>query len=194
MKTKVVRAVRGCVLVCALFAAPASFAQSNAVVRIMAANLTGNSQTYGDSQIRILQGLKPDIICIQEFKYGGNSDAEIRAFVDTAFGPTFEYTRETNASYDIPNGIISRYPIVAAGSWDDTQSPNRGFAWARIRLPGTNDLLAVSVHLLTSNESTRGMEATELRALEKRGVKVTAQDLPGARCVPLADLLNGSDL
>jgi mannose/fructose/N-acetylgalactosamine-specific phosphotransferase system component IIB len=37
-------------------------------------------------------------------------------------------------------------------------------------------------------------EATELRALEKRGVKVTAQDLPGARCVPLEDLLNGSDL
>lgn len=37
-------------------------------------------------------------------------------------------------------------------------------------------------------------EAAELRALAARGVKVTAQDLPGARCVPLEDLLNGTDL
>jgi len=37
-------------------------------------------------------------------------------------------------------------------------------------------------------------EAGELRALAARGVKVTAQDLPGARCVPLEDLLNGSEL
>lgn len=37
-------------------------------------------------------------------------------------------------------------------------------------------------------------EAGELRALAARGVKVTAQDLPGARCVPLDDLLNGRDL
>ncbi len=155
----------GCFLVAG---GPAPFpvrAQSNVIIRVLAANLTGNSQTYGDSQIRIFQGLKPDIICIQEFKYAGDTDSDIRSFVDTAFGPTFQYTRETNASYDIPNGVISRYPIVAAGSWDDAQSPNRGFAWARIDLPGTNDLLAVSVHLLTSSESTRGLEATELRAI-----------------------------
>ena len=36
-------------------------------------------------------------------------------------------------------------------------------------------------------------EAAELRSLAARGVKVTAQDLPGARCVPLDDLLNGND-
>lgn len=172
MKTNVVRfvAVLGCFFIC--FATPRLYAQNTTVVRVMASNLTGNSQTYGDSQVRILQGLKPDIVCIQEFKYGGNSDADIRAFVDTAFGPTFEYTRETNVSYDIPNGVISRYPIVAAGSWDDAQSPNRGFAWARIRLPGTNDLLAVSVHLLTSDSATRGMEATELRAILQTNVNV----------------------
>jgi len=35
-------------------------------------------------------------------------------------------------------------------------------------------------------------EANELRALAARGVKVTAQDLPGARPVPLDDLLNGT--
>lgn len=138
----------------------------------MAANLTGNSQTYGDSQIRIFQGLKPDVICIQEFNYLGNSAAEIRAFVDTAFGASFQYTRETNGSYNIPNGVISRYPISAAGSWDDSQSPNRGFAWARIKLPGTNELLAVSVHLLTSDSATRGMEAAELRAILQTNVNV----------------------
>ena len=51
-------------------------------------------------------------------------------------------------SGDIPNGIISRYPIVASGSWVDTvqSQPNRGFAWAQIALPGTNDLYVVSVH------------------------------------------------
>ncbi|HEX5219954.1 MAG TPA: immunoglobulin domain-containing protein, partial [Verrucomicrobiae bacterium] len=138
----------------------------------MAANLPGNSQEYGTPQIRILQGLKPDIVCIQEFNYLGNSAAQIRSFVDTAFGPTFQYTRETNAAYQIPNGIISRYPIVAAGSWDDSESPNRGFAWARIDLPGTNDLLAVSVHFLTSDSATRGREAAELRAILQTNVNV----------------------
>lgn len=165
MKTKVVplAALIGCFFVC-LTAARAQ-AQSNLTVRVMAANLTGNSQTYGDSQIRIFQGLKPDVICIQEFKYGGNTDSEIRSLVDTAFGPAFQYTRETNASYDIPNGVISRWPIIAAGSWDDSQSPNRGFAWAQIDLPGSNDLYAVSVHLLTSDSATRGQEAVELKAI-----------------------------
>lgn len=35
-------------------------------------------------------------------------------------------------------------------------------------------------------------EAAGLRALAATGVKVTAQDLPGARAVPLDDLLNGA--
>jgi endonuclease/exonuclease/phosphatase family metal-dependent hydrolase len=167
VKTKVVpfAAVLGCFFVCC-FSLPLQVeAQSNVSVRVLAANLTGNSQTYGDSQIRIFQGLKPDVICIQEFKYAGNTPADIRTFVDSAFGTSFEYTRETNSSYDIPNGIISRWPIIAAGSWDDTQSPNRGFAWAQIDLPGSNDLYAVSVHLLTADSATRGQEATELKAI-----------------------------
>ena len=36
------------------------------------------------------------------------------------------------------NGIISRYPILNSGSWDDPQIPDRGFAWAQLALPGTN--------------------------------------------------------
>jgi PTS system mannose-specific IIB component/fructoselysine and glucoselysine-specific PTS system IIB component len=37
-------------------------------------------------------------------------------------------------------------------------------------------------------------EESQLRALAARGVKVSAQDLPGARSVSLDDLLTGSDL
>jgi len=133
---------------------------SNVVVRVMASNLTGNSQTYGAPQIRIFQGLKPDVVCIQEFNYGG----DIRAFVDEAFGTNFNYFRESG--YNIPNGIISRWPIINSGSWDDTEIPDRGFAWAQIDLPGTNNLYAVSVHLSSSGgSSTRATEAANLKTL-----------------------------
>jgi endonuclease/exonuclease/phosphatase family metal-dependent hydrolase len=150
-----------------LFSVLSIVAQSNLPVRVMAANTTsGNGQSYLDPGIRIFQGLNPDIVCIQEFNYQSDSVADMRAFVDTAFGTSFSYYRETSGSYDIPNGVISRWPIVAAGSWDDSESPNRGYAWAQIDLPGiTNDLYVVSVHLLTANASTRNAEATELKSL-----------------------------
>ena len=44
-------------------------------------------------------------------------------------------------------------------------SPNRGFAWAQIDLPGTNDIYIVSVHLLTSSASNRAAEAANLKVL-----------------------------
>ncbi|HSU56973.1 MAG TPA: immunoglobulin domain-containing protein [Candidatus Dormibacteraeota bacterium] len=141
---------------------------SNVNVRIMAANLNGNTQSYQPFALRIFQGLKPDVVAIQEFNYNGNTDSDFRSFVDSAFGTNFVYFRENfTGSGDIPNGVISRYPIVAAGSWPDTQQsqPNRGFAWAQIHLPGTNDLYVVSVHLLTSSASTRATEATALKGL-----------------------------
>src|ERR1051325_4016578 len=127
----------------ALFITTPLFAQSNVVLRIMAANLTGNSQTYGAPQIRIFQGLKPDVVCIQEFNYGGNSSTEFRAFVDEAFGTNFSYFRETNAVYQIPNGIISRYPLLGAGQWTDTEVRNRGLAGGGIFVPRTIELLEV---------------------------------------------------
>jgi endonuclease/exonuclease/phosphatase family metal-dependent hydrolase len=127
---------------------------TNVVVRVMAANLTGDSQEYEAPQIRILQGLKPDVVAIQEFRYGESTPGEIRAFVDAAFGPEFAWYRENYvANGDIPNGVISRYPIIEGGSWDDPYLNNRGFAWARIDLPGTNDLYVVSVHLKADNSS-----------------------------------------
>jgi endonuclease/exonuclease/phosphatase family metal-dependent hydrolase len=140
---------------------------TNTVVRVMAANVTGGAQQYEDFAIRIFQGLKPDIIAIQEFNYLSETPAQIRSFVDTAFGTNFYYFRESAAGYQIPNGIISRYPFVSTGQWTDAQISNRGFAWARIDVPGTNDLYVVSVHLKASSgdASVRAAQAAALKSL-----------------------------
>jgi endonuclease/exonuclease/phosphatase family metal-dependent hydrolase len=149
-------------------------AQSNVNVRVMAANLNGNTQSYQPFALRILQGLKPDVVAIQEFNYtstnglGTSTPAAMREMIDTAFGTNFVYYREPfNGNGDIPNGIISRWPILTNSSWTDTvqSQPNRGFAWAQIDLPGTNDLYIVSVHLLTSSASNRAAESANLKAL-----------------------------
>jgi endonuclease/exonuclease/phosphatase family metal-dependent hydrolase len=131
-------------------------------VRLMAANTTsGTLQSYDPGHgTRIFQGTRPDVVLIQEFNYGDNSASAIRGFVDTTFGSTFHYYREDAAQ--IPNGVISRWPIVAAGEWDDPYVSNRDFAWARIDIPGAKDLWVVSVHLLTSDATTRNNEATNL--------------------------------
>ena len=147
---------------------------SNVTFRIMAANLSsGNNQRYETPGLNILRGLKPDIVAIQEFNYastgsaGVNTAAAFREMIDGAFGTNFVYFRETSNSFTIPNGVISRWPILASGSWDDTLIPDRGFCWARIDLPGTNDLYVVSVHLKASSSSsgTRSSEATALKTL-----------------------------
>ncbi|MFY1831479.1 lamin tail domain-containing protein [Myxococcus fulvus] len=137
-------------------------ALANVRLRLMAANLSsGNGQDYDPGHgLRIFQGTDADIVMIQEFNYKTDSAADLRSFVDTAFGPGFSYYREAGAQ--IPNGIISRYPIIASGEWDDPQVTNRDFAWARIDIPGPKDLWAVSVHLLTANASTRNTEAVSL--------------------------------
>ena len=103
---------------------------------------------------------------MQEFNVGNNSTATIRGMIDTTFGTNFSYFRESG--YSIPNGIISRYPIVTNGSYDTPDLPDRGYAWAQIHLPGTNDLYIVSVHLKASsgsaNETRRATEANEITA------------------------------
>jgi endonuclease/exonuclease/phosphatase family metal-dependent hydrolase len=136
------------------------------VIRVMAANLNGNSQTYEPFALRIFQGLKPDVVAIQEFNYLNNSPANLRAMVDTAFGTNYGYYREPG--YAIPNGIISRFPVLASGSWADALQgiPNRGFAWAQLDVPGSNDLYVVSVHLLSgAGASARAQEAGNLATL-----------------------------
>jgi endonuclease/exonuclease/phosphatase family metal-dependent hydrolase len=141
-------------------------------VRLMAANTTsGNYQNYDPGEgIRIFQGTKPDVVMIQEFNYGDNSATALRNFVNTAFGTSFSYYREGAAQ--IPNGVISRWPILAAGEWDDPYVSNRDFAWARIDVPGPRDLWVVSVHLLTSDATTRNNEASNLVSRIKANIPV----------------------
>ncbi len=161
--------------------------ETNVTLRVMAANLTsGTGQAYESPGIRIFQGLKPDVVTIQEFNYSDNSAASLRSFVNTAFGTNFSYYRESG--YSIPNGIISRYPIVTSGSWVDVDAGvnDRGFAWAQIDVPGTNDLYAVSIHLKASNTSTdparRYAQTTNLVNLIKANFRSNAWIVVGGDC------------
>lgn len=131
-------------------------------LRVVAANISsGQASTYDSGEgIRIFQGLHPDVALIQELNYGTNSDADMASFVTTAFGANYTHYREPGLQ--IPNGIVSRYPIEASGHWTDPSVSNRGFAWAKIQVPGTHPLWAVSVHLLTSGAANRKTEATAL--------------------------------
>ena len=130
-------------------------------IRIVAGNISsGSGQNYDLGHgIRIFQGLKPDVVLIQEFNYLTKSPADIREFVNTTFGPGFSYFRESNTG-SIPNGVISRYPILESGQWVSTVA-ERDYAWARIDLPGPRELLAISVHLPTT-DSAQPAEALDL--------------------------------
>src|SRR5256885_9740468 len=119
-------------IVAMLFGFVSLSAQSSKILlRVMSANLNGNTQNYQPFALRIFEGLKPDVVAIQEFNYdstnglGGNTPAAFREMIDSAFGTNFVYMRETG-SYNIPNGVISRYPIVAFGQWDDSLVNDRG--------------------------------------------------------------------
>jgi hypothetical protein len=134
-------------------------------IRAMAANLSsGNDQSYDRGEgMRIFQGLKPDVVMIQEFNYKKNSPEDIRSMIDEAFGPDFHYYRENEPSDQIPNGVISRFPILESGEWEDKEMPNRDFAWAKLDLPGDRELWVISVHLSASKAPKRKLEAEELR-------------------------------
>lgn len=137
-------------------------APSGEIVRIAAANLTsGDNQSYTLGHgIRILQGIHADIILLQEFNYQSNTPAQLSALVTAICGAECVYARGPVAK--IPNGVVSRYPIVDSGSWTDTQVANRDFVWARVDVPGDEDVLAISVHLLGSSSTKRAIEATNL--------------------------------
>ena len=130
-------------------------------LRLMAGNLTTGSQNYNNGEgIRIFKGTAPDIAMVQEMRYGANTPADIRTFVNLAFGPEFSYYR--GSSGNIPNGVVSRYPILAAGDWVDVKVGDRAFTWARIDIPGDTHLFAISVHLLTSSAANRQAESQNL--------------------------------
>ncbi|MBC7974155.1 MAG: lamin tail domain-containing protein, partial [Myxococcales bacterium] len=131
-------------------------------LRLVAGNITsGNGQAYEPPGIRIFRGIAPDIAMIQEFNFAGGTPTDLRSFVDQAFGPEFNFTRGASVQ-QIPNGVVTRYPILDSGEWVDPEVSNRAFTWARLDIPGPIDLVAISVHLLTANASTRNAEAIEL--------------------------------
>lgn len=144
--------------------------RADELVRIMAANTSsGNGQSYDPGHgNRIFLGLDPDIALVQEMNVtlngSKNSAATYRQWVNENFGSSFFYHVETGKS--IPNGIVSKYPFLATGVWEDTQMPDREFVWARIDLPGDMNLLAISVHLSSGGgSSVRNTQAGNLRTL-----------------------------
>ncbi|MBI4861172.1 MAG: endonuclease/exonuclease/phosphatase family protein [Candidatus Riflebacteria bacterium] len=155
-------------LVLALFSWSLASAQSTQI-RIVAANLTsGNDQSYDPGHgIRILKALKPDVVMIQEFRYTRGPVAQM---VKEIVGPSSYFYREDG--YELPNGVLSRWPIKEAGSWKDPHIGNRGLTWARIDIPGDRDLWAVSLHLKAGGDSkqVRMQEAEVLVGLVKKKV------------------------
>ncbi len=135
-------------------------------VRVAASNLTsGRYQTYAlaseaeGAGARILQFLKPDVVLMQEF----NTDVAIEDWVSDTFGEEFEFSREEeDGKNGIPNGVVSRFPIVESGEWEDETQTNRDFAWAKIALPNGRTLWAISVHLYSQRSEVRVEEAEEL--------------------------------
>lgn len=124
--------------------------------RAMAANIsTGNNQSYDPGHgIRIFKAVKPDIVMIQEFRYGRNNDDDINSMVSSTFGPEYFYSRGRYIDKNwIPNGIISRYPIIESGYWKSNLANNRDWEWAILDLPGKKELLVVSLHLLTDDNA-----------------------------------------
>ena len=122
-------------------------------LRIVAGNVTsGNKQSYdpGDG-IRILQALKPDIVLVQEMNYGNNSSSDYKNFAQKIVGTN--YYAVDSSDYQIPNGVLSRYPITSHGYWVDPNISNRALLWAVVDIPGEKDIFAVSVHLHTSPAS-----------------------------------------
>lgn len=151
-------------------------ASSADTVRIVAANLTsGSKQSYSPDNgnhsnpegagARIMKGLRPDIVLIQEF----NTSVPVRQWVNATFGEEYSFVREEPAQ--IPNGIISRFRILESGEWDDPLQENRDFVWARIALPDGSRLLAVSVHLSAKKEEMRTEEARALVRFVKENAK-----------------------
>lgn len=129
-------------------------------MKVMAANLTsGTDQSYDPGHgINIFQGLQPDIVMVQEFNYKDNTPTNIRSLVNLAFGTDFNYSR--GQENQIPNGIISRWPIIEQGYLNDPAIDNRDLHWGIVDLPGERDLYIFSVHLRSGSKIDQQNAAT----------------------------------
>lgn len=142
--------------------------QDDETFSLMTANLTAGTNivdgtfAYDESAMRIIKRLRPDVLAIQEWKI---TNASYRAFVDEVLGPEYEFYLEPEGDANpIPNGVISRYPIVASNEWTDSYVGSRDHVHVRIDLPGPKDLNLVSVHFKAGapDAATRLNEAREL--------------------------------
>jgi endonuclease/exonuclease/phosphatase family metal-dependent hydrolase len=164
-----------------LLASSSAMAESR--LRIVAANITsGNGQTYDFGHgSRILDGLNPDVVLIQEFNIGDGSQNALRKWINENLGDGFNAHREEGKG--IPNGVISRFPIVEQGEWDDPFMNDRDFAWAKLGLPNGEKLWAISVHLSHRRAETRAKQAKEL-------IKLINEKIPKEDLVVLAGDFN----
>ncbi|HPQ85969.1 MAG TPA: Calx-beta domain-containing protein, partial [Actinomycetota bacterium] len=127
-------------------------------------NKIDNATTWDESGQRLLGALLPDIVAMQEWVI---TNASYRAFVDANFGTEYDYYVEPESdSQAMPNGVISRWPIVASNEWTDNYVGSRDYVHVKIDLPGTKDLNLISVHFnagdLVSDITARANEAAEL--------------------------------
>ena len=124
-------------------------------IRIVAGNITSSkknvcSQCYDPGEgIRIFQALKPDIALVQEMNYGNNSTSDYKQFAQKIVGT--DYYAVDDDDYQIPNGVVSKYPITSHGYWKDPNITNRALMWAVVDIPGNTDIFAISVHLKTDD-------------------------------------------
>jgi endonuclease/exonuclease/phosphatase family metal-dependent hydrolase len=116
--------------------------------------------------------------------YGNNSTSAIGTLVDDVCSGACKYVR--GPQEQIPNGVLSRLPILECGSWVDPEVGNRTFVWARIDVAGSADLWAISVHLLSSGASKRDLEAQAL-------LNHMAANIPPSDMVVLGGDLNTND-
>lgn len=131
----------------------------------LSSQLSAIDTCYRPAAGRIFEGVAPDITAIQEFNVTNNGDyADRRDFVDRHFGTNFHYYAESNSLY--PNGVISRWPILEAGVWNDPELFDREFVWATIQIPGERLLHVVSVHIKAgSTDDDVARRIQEARAL-----------------------------
>ncbi len=83
--------------------------------------------------------------------YKSNTDTNYKELAQEMVGTN--YYSVDSSSFQIPNGVVSKWPIIDSGYWDDPYLSNRELAWAIIDIPGDRDLFAISVHLHTSPPS-----------------------------------------
>lgn len=149
-------------------AVAAVLVQDDETFSVMSANLTGGTNivngtyTFDVTAQRLIRRLRPDVLAIQEWKF---TNASARAFVDSVLGTNYYfYIEPESEGFPIPNGVISRWPIIASNEWADSFVGSRDYVHATIDLPGNRNLNVVSVHFKAGDPeaATRESEAREL--------------------------------